>query len=153
MIKRLSDDTRKALLPPALVILGGVLAYTGFGEARTARAMAEHGKAAVAEITAIRSKETSFSGKDQAYKADIRFQTENGQSASVTVVIPVGLGSNIRADGKGGSVPIRYLPENPSKIALGEPPDNSILSFILAFVMILAGAGLFALDRWRNPAA
>ncbi|MFZ2269851.1 MAG: DUF3592 domain-containing protein [Azonexus sp.] len=141
------DRIKRAMLPPILVIGGAFVIYLGVGEAETAKAMADHGKVAKAEVLSVHWKEKGISKREKGFQAEIHYLTEDKRD--ITTLISVGneLGQQLRDDKGQPELAIKYLPENPEKVVLANSGDNSSFMFGAGALMVAIGAGIFLYRR------
>jgi len=142
------------LFPPILVLGGILFAYAGFEGNQEAKALADHGKTAMATVDMVQWKEKRLTGREKSFKLDVHFETEDKQTIQTKLSVSKDMGQRFR-DTDAGGLEIKYLPEKPSTVALAGSSSDAGAMLALMGVGIaaaVAGAGLFAY-RMRKTAA
>jgi len=140
---------KSALLPPALVVIGIVLAIGGYQDGRNFKAIANHGKTAEATVDQVTWKEKAISGREKGFKIDVHFQTEDKQTVNTTLSVSKAEGQRFR-DTPDDKVMVKYLPEAPQTVILANAKDDSVAMEIAGAVMALVGIGIFVYRRKRK---
>jgi uncharacterized protein DUF3592 len=99
------------LMGPLLFLCGIVFLYYGQQEASKARALADHGKTAPAQAISI-TKTRNQLGID-SYRAELTFVAADGFKMDLFSEVPE---SSVETLKRGGSVDLRYLPEDPNQV-------------------------------------
>lgn len=146
------DRIKRAMLPPILVIGGAFVIYLGVGEAETAKAMADHGKSAKAEVLAVHWKEKGVSKREKGFQAEIRYQTEDKREITTLLSVSSELGQQLRDDKGQPALAVKYLPENPEKVVLADSTDGSGFMYGAGALMVAIGAGIFFYRRRQGKA-
>lgn len=144
------SNLKSALLPPALVVIGGVMIYGGVNEKQTAAALADHGKNAKADVVEVEWKEKGVTKREKNFHAKVHFLTEDKQDINATISISKELGQQLRDGQAQPALDIRYLPEDPTHARLASETDGSGFLFGLGGVLAAAGVGIFF---WRRRKA
>jgi len=146
------DRIKRAMLPPLLVIGGAAVIYIGVGEAETAKAMADHGKLAKAEVLSVHWKEKGVSKREKGFQAEIHYQTEDRREITTMLSVSTELGQQLRDDKGQPQLDVKYLPENPEKVVLAGSTDGSGFMYGAGALMMVIGAGIFAYRRRQGKA-
>lgn len=140
---------KSALLPPALILFGIGSIWVAYSAGRDFKAMADHGKTAVAEVDQVRWKEKKLTGNEKNFKVDVHFVDEAKQTINATVSVPKDLGQKLR-DGTDNKIELRYLPESPTTVMLPGQGDSSTEMYGIGAALAVAGVGILL---WRRRGA
>lgn len=140
---------KSALLPPALILFGIGTAYVGYSAGRDFKAMADHGKTAMAEIDQVRWKEKKLTGSEKNFKIDVHFVDEAKHTVNASLSVPKDVGQKLR-DGSDDKIELRYLPESPTTVMLPGQGDSSTEMYGIGAVLAVAGVGILL---WRRRSA
>jgi len=142
---------KSALLPPALIVIGLIVAYSAYSDGRNFKAIADHGKVAEATVDSVSWKE-KMGGREKGFKIDVHFMPENAKDAvKATLSISKSEGQRFR-DTDADTVKIKYLPEAPNTVILADAADDSGFMMIVGGVMALVGVGIFVFRRRKKAA-
>ena len=147
-------STIRAILLMAVLIIGGpVMMFAGFKEARDSKALADHGVVTNAAVTQVTW--STKRGNDRNFKAAITFVTADGKEASGTVSLSNTQGKELRdqPEDKLSTLSVRYLPEDPSTVALADHKDESTFFYGVGAIMLLVGIGILVYRLRKKPQA
>jgi hypothetical protein len=100
---------------PLFLVSGIVLVVMAQSEGKIIRALDDHGKEAMADVTQIYWK-SKGSGSARDFTADFNFVTDIKETVEISGhSIPDSVGRTVR-DAKRGQIKVRYLPEDPRKV-------------------------------------
>lgn len=134
------------LLPPALVLFGVFMIFGAYTEGKNSKALADHGKTAVATVEGVEWNEKKISGREKGFKLDVHFETEDKKTITTKLDVPKEMGQRFR-DNKIGTVNIKYLPEDPGTVVLEGHTDGSAGMYGIGAILIAAGVGIFVYRR------
>ncbi|MBL8300416.1 MAG: hypothetical protein JNN30_18930 [Rhodanobacteraceae bacterium] len=142
---------RGILILIALLIGGPTMLVAGWNESKNSKALADHGVVTDALVTEVTW--STKRGRDRNFHAKVTFVTPDKRTVNDDVSVPDELGKQLRdaPDDKPTTVSVRYLPEDPSTVALADHKDESTFLYGIGAVMLLAGIGMLVY-RLRKPA-
>jgi hypothetical protein len=112
------SKSKKILVVGGAFLVGAVFLVMGWSELRASQKLVAEGKAATADVL---SKETKRGRKGRrSYYLNVQFKTESG--AQTQQRLPVS-SSEFDNTGQGGTVPVRYLPSDPSVCQVGDKAE------------------------------
>lgn len=137
---------RTIIIMLVLIIGGPVMLFAGFKEAKDSKALADHGVATEAAVTEVTWK--TKRGSERNFHAKITFVTADNRTINEDVSLPTDLGKQLRdaPEDKPVTLPVRYLPEDPSTVTLADHKDESGFMYGVGALMLLAGIGMLV---WR----
>lgn len=137
---------RGILIMLVLIIGGPVMLFAGFKEAQDSKALADHGVATEAAVTEVTWK--TKRGSERNFHAKITFVTADNRTINEDVSLPTDLGKQLRdaPEDKPVTLPVKYLPEDPSTVTLADHKDGSGFMYGVGALMLLAGIGMLV---WR----
>jgi hypothetical protein len=139
---------KRHLLPPVLFMIGAGLATTGYVKGQQYRDLRERGRTVEAQVDRVTWKE-QVSGREQAFKVDVSFVTEDRRTIRAAVLVPKADAGRVGDDGD-GKVTVVYLPSSPDTVRLASAPDESAVMRWAGLGLMAVGAFVFA---WRRRAA
>lgn len=147
-------STIRAILLMAVLIIGGpVVIGMGYKEAKDSKALADHGVVTNAAVTQVTW--STKRGNDRNFKAAIAFTTADGKDATGTVSLSNDQGKALRdqPEDKPSTLSVRYLPEDPSTVALADHKDESTFYYGAGVLMFLVGIGILVYRLRKKPQA
>lgn len=147
-------STIRAILLMAVLIIGGpAVIGMGYKEARDSKALADHGVVTEAAVTQVTW--STKRGNDRNFKAEIAFTTPDGKQATGIVSLPSAQGKALRdqPEDKPAMLSVRYLPEDPSTVALSDHKDESTFYYGAGVLMFLVGVGILVYRLRKKPEA
>lgn len=108
--------TKKILSIIALLVMGVWFIVQGSKQLTQSRQLAAHGKLGTAEILDREDKVSGFHHQHNYY-LQVRFQPENGPAVTSRIKVDEDVFTSARS---GGTVPVRYLPDDPTVCQAGE---------------------------------
>lgn len=128
-----------------LIIIGLVFSIFTYKNMRDERALEERGKTAVVQPLEEYTKKTKKKSGSVSYEADLRFETEAGQTITVTRTLPVDLLNRILT---GQNVEVLYLPDSPRVVRFGH--EGKATAGEIAFGLVFIAIGIFLFRRGLN---
>lgn len=142
------SKSKKILVVGGAFLLGAVLVVTGWAELRNSRKLAAEGKAVTAEVV---SKDIRHGRKGRrSYYLNVGFKTESGAQTEQRVQVS---SSQFDSVSQGGSVPVHYLPGDPSVCQAGDKVETKWNGLLVGFGSWAVAAFLaFAKPDDNSPA-
>jgi len=122
------SKSKKILVVGGAFLLGAVFVVMGWFELQNSRKLAAEGKAVTAEV-AGKSIKHGRKGR-RSYYLNVGFKTESGAHTEQRVQV-----SSSQFDGasEGGSVPVHYLPADPSICQVGDKVETQWSGLLVGF--------------------
>ncbi len=134
----------------AVLVGGPVMLVAGWKESKDSKALSDHGVVTDAVVTEVtwstkRSRERNFHAK-------ITFITPDNRTINEDVSVSNDLGQQLRdaPEDKASTLSVRYLPEDPSTVALADHKDESAFLYGVGAILLLIGIGILVY-RLRKP--
>ena len=143
---------KSAILPPALIVIGGIIAFGAYTDGKNFKAIADHGKTAEATVDSVSWKEKSSGRNEKGFKIDVHFETEKKEPVKATLSVSKSEGQRFRDDDNANTVQVKYLPESPSTVILAGATDESGFMMIVGGIMAVVGVGIFVFRRRKKAA-
>jgi hypothetical protein len=132
----------------AVVVMGGVLFVAGLVDLRKTQLLKAEGVAARGTVTG----KHRTGGRSKSYYLDLEFPNRDGQRVTVSASVSRGRFERTRP---GETVPLHYLPRDPTVIKVGAQPqlDSSWFFMSVAAFLCCGVYWLFALWRGNSDAS
>ncbi|TDR41266.1 uncharacterized protein DUF3592 [Tahibacter aquaticus] len=135
-----------------LLVGGPVMLVVGYKEAKDSRALADHG--VTVEATVIDVTNSTKRGRERNFHAKISYTTADGSIVRDDVSVGTEQGKALRdALASEPKLSVRYLPEDPTTVALADHKDESNFFYGIGALMLLVGIGMLVYRLRKKPDA
>jgi hypothetical protein len=139
------SKSKKILVVGGAFLLGAIFLVMGWSELQDSRKLAAEGKAVTGEVV---HKDIKRGRKGRrSYYLNVEFKTESGAQTEQRVQV-----SSSKFEGAGSSVPVHYLPSDPSVCQVGDQVETKWSGLLVGFGSWAVAAFLaFAKSEDDNP--